>query len=313
MITIKAVNLSKSFGNIHAVKNVNFAIHRGDVFGYLGNNGAGKTTTIRLILGLLRPHSGYSEILGHNSQELPREINRKVGVVLDTDGLYLQMSAEKNLQFYGQLYGLRCGLTKKIKEVLKFVDLYDWRHESVDKFSRGMQRKLALARALIIEPEVLICDELTTGLDPTYQQNVRNLVLKLAKENATTIFFSSHNLAEVQAICNKIGIIHKGELIAFGPKEELMRNISLKPRIICELMDAKDMKKVISKLSNAKYITSIKKLDVQKIQITLNHDDSFTYLIKDLGSANIKIRSINKEVVSLEDTYFKIVGGTDGK
>jgi len=299
---IEINNLSKSFGNIRALEGVTFHVEKGEIFGYVGPNGAGKTTTIRHILGLLTPDEGSVKVLGSDSRNLPREIRRKIGVVLETDGLYPHMSAEENLNFYSDVYGVSPG---KIKDVLKFVGLYE-RKDRVVKFSRGMKRRLALARALLPTTEILICDELTTGLDPHQQQVVRELVCKLAKEQGTTVFFSSHNLSEVQSICTTIGLINKGKILAFGKREEISKKTVPQPAFLCELVDITDID-ILSDIEQLDFVKSLEKVGRKTVKITLTKDDYVSSLINFLSQKGVRLEEIKKDVADLEKIYFDIV------
>ncbi len=191
---------------------------RGDIFGYVGPNGAGKTTTIRILLGLLQADAGKLEILGSDIN-LSRT-RRSIGFALDPDGLYDNMTAEENLQFYGRIYGVP-EAAGRISKLLHAVGLAGRESDRVGTYSRGMRQRLALARAMVHDPQVLVLDEPTAGVDPTGQIEIRQIMLDLAGREDKTVFLSSHNLDEVQRICNRIAIIDRGEIKLYGELESL--------------------------------------------------------------------------------------------
>jgi ABC-2 type transport system ATP-binding protein len=183
--------VSKRLGSRTVLKEVSFDVERGDIFGYLGPNGAGKTTSIRVLLGLFRPDEGKASLLGRDVSI--DETRKRIGFVLESDGLYDNLDAIDNLAYYGSIYGVAQPLTR-IDEVLTLVNLKDRGREKISAYSRGMRQRLALARALLHNPDILILDEPTAGVDPTGQIEVRELMLDMARKQGKTILFSSHNL-----------------------------------------------------------------------------------------------------------------------
>jgi len=217
---IRLENVRKTLGNREVLKGISLTVATGDIFGYLGPNGAGKTTTIRILLGLLKADSGRLDIMG---QDISRsETRRKIGFALDPDGLYDNMTAEENLELYARIYGLSTA-GKRIAELLRAVRLSDRAKERVGTYSRGMRQRLALARAMTHDPEVLVLDEPTAGVDPSGQIEVRQIMLDVAHHRNKTVFLSSHNLDEVQRICNRIALIDRGEIKLYGETDSLRR------------------------------------------------------------------------------------------
>jgi len=209
-VAIALDNVSKSLGGRPILNGISFVVEQGDVFGYLGPNGAGKTTTIRVLMGLFRPNSGQALIMGKNVGS--DEARQSVGFVLEADGLYENMTAYENLDYYSRIYGLSPDSRgRRIDELLKRAGLSDRARDKISSYSKGMRQRLALARAMLHEPDLLILDEPTASLDPTGQIEVRQTIVDLA-ERGKTVFLSSHNLDEVQRICNRIALIDKGEI-----------------------------------------------------------------------------------------------------
>ena len=215
--------VSKQLGKREILRDVSFTVKQGDIFGYLGPNGAGKTTTIRILLGLLQLTSGKASILGEDVSR--DEARRKVGFVLESDGLYDNKTAEENLWYYARIYGM-AKPAERIDGILNLVELRDRAKDKVGTYSKGMRQRLALARAMTHNPELLVLDEPTAGVDPSGQIEVREVILNMAHKEERTIFLSSHNLDEVQRICNRIALIDRGEIKLYGELEQLQREMS---------------------------------------------------------------------------------------
>jgi ABC-2 type transport system ATP-binding protein len=217
--TIEVQDLTKEFNGKTVLNGISFEVEEGDVFGFLGPNGAGKTTVLRILLGLLKPTSGKALVFG---KELSGNdgLRRRVGVLLENDGLYEHLSAYENLSYYAHIYSVS-GVDAKIESLLDFVGLSDRQHDRVGEFSKGMKRRLALARSIIHDPDVLFYDEPSSGLDPEAQKMVRDLILSMSREKGRTIFLNSHDLDEVQRVCSKIAILRRGEIKAYDTIENL--------------------------------------------------------------------------------------------
>lgn len=220
---INIKNVKKTLDSREILKDISLTIEKGDIFGYLGPNGAGKTTTIRILLGLLQSDSGNIEILGQDIEM--RETRKRIGFVLDSDGLYDNMTAGENLVFYSRIYGMS-GTEGIISKLAKIVGLEKRINDRVSTYSRGMRQRLALARAMVHNPDVLILDEPTSGVDPSGQIEIRQLMINIAHNESKTIFLSSHNLDEVQRICNRIALIDRGEIKLYGELKSLRHGMS---------------------------------------------------------------------------------------
>jgi ABC-2 type transport system ATP-binding protein len=219
---IRLENVRKSFGDRETLRGISLSVEAGDMFGYLGSNGAGKTTTIRILLDLIQASSGEVRVMGERADS--DAIRRRIGFVLDSDGLYNALTATENLEFYARLYDLRDS-GPKIKARLEATGLADRARDKVGSFSKGMRQRLALARALVHDPEVLILDEPMSGIDPEGQIEMRRILQEAVRQDGTTIFFSSHDLDEVQRICNRIALIDRGEIRLAGDLKDLMRRM----------------------------------------------------------------------------------------
>ncbi|TET51075.1 MAG: ABC transporter ATP-binding protein [Anaerolineales bacterium] len=217
---IRTYDLTKRFKKITAVDEVSFSVQRGEVFGFLGPNGAGKTTTIAMLLGLVHPTAGSAEVLGCDIRRGLSEALPRVGAVFETPGFYPYMSGVDNLLVLARVIG--GGAEQQIPALLEQVGLEGRGADKVGTYSRGMRQRLGLAAALLGEPELLILDEPTNGLDPAGMRETRVLIRRLADEQGTTIFLSSHLLHEVEQVCDRVAILDKGRLIAQGRVDELL-------------------------------------------------------------------------------------------
>lgn len=223
---IELVDLTKKYGSFTAVDQLNLTIRKGEVFGLLGPNGAGKSTTILMMLGLTDPTSGKVHVCQTNSTEKPIEVKRKVGYLPEDVGFYQDRSGWENLMFIAQLNGLsQKEAAERAEQLLQRVDLIEQAEKKTGAYSRGMRQRLGLAEVLIKNPEVIILDEPTSGIDPKGIQEFLSLIVQLSKEEGITVLFSSHNLHQVQQVCDRVGIFVRGKLIAEGNIQDLSHQL----------------------------------------------------------------------------------------
>ena len=221
-LAIRTRGLSRHFGSIRAVENLELEIPAGIVFGFLGPNGSGKTTTIRLLLGLHEPTAGDAEVLGFDLRTQADAIRGQCGALLEHTGLYERLTAEENLDLFGRFWRIPGeARSERTRHLLSQLDLWERRKEVVAGWSRGMKQKLAIARALFHQPSLLFLDEPTAGLDPVAAAALRNDLITLAEDNGVTVFLTTHNLFEAEKICSLVGVIRDGKLIAFAPPGDL--------------------------------------------------------------------------------------------
>ena len=237
---IETENLMKKFGDLIAVDDLTLHVDEGEVFGFLGPNGAGKTTTVRMLACLISKTSGTARIgdydIGNSADQ--QKIRRIIGLVPDNVGLYEELTAYKNLDFYGRYYKVdETKRRERIEYFLKLLGLWDKRDLAAGTFSKGMKQKLAIARALIHDPQILFMDEPTANLDPEASKTVRDFILELKKEKKT-IFLNTHNLDEAQRICDRIAILNT-KLMALGTPAELERSVSGR-KIVVQLESVND-------------------------------------------------------------------------
>ncbi|MDP2968701.1 MAG: ABC transporter ATP-binding protein [Deltaproteobacteria bacterium] len=219
MIELK--NLTKKFGSVVAVNQLNLSISEGEIFGFIGPNGAGKTTTLRMMSGILAPTEGSIMIDGINMARQPEKAKQRMGYIPDRPFLYEKLTGMEFLRFTADLFGVEDGLFKeKSESLLKKFSIYDWRDELIESYSHGMKQRLIISAALLHEPKALIIDEPMVGLDPAGIRMIKNLFRDLS-EKGTTLFMSTHTLSVAEDVCDRIGVIHKGKLIAIGTVEDL--------------------------------------------------------------------------------------------
>ncbi|HET8910345.1 MAG TPA: ABC transporter ATP-binding protein [Ktedonobacteraceae bacterium] len=223
-IIISTSRLTKVFGNLVAVNDLNLQVMRGDVFGFLGPNGSGKTTTIRMLLGLIRPTAGRAVIFGMDNTYRLSDILPRIGAIIEMPVFYPYLSGSDNLFAVAAASGMTSGKAnrQRISEVLEIVELQQAAHRSYKNYSLGMKQRMGIAAALLTDPELILLDEPTNGLDPAGVYEIRQLIKRLASLGKT-IFVSSHILYEVQQVCNRVAIMQKGNLIKIGQVSELLR------------------------------------------------------------------------------------------
>jgi ABC-2 type transport system ATP-binding protein len=304
MNMIEVDNLTKKFGEITAVDNLTFHVAKGEVFGLLGPNGAGKTTTIRMLCCLITRTSGDARIggyqIGNGADSLA--IRKLIGLVPDNVGLYEELSAYENLDYYGRLYECPEGERKeRIAYFLKMMDLWEKRDQPVSDFSKGMKQKVAVARALIHDPTLLFFDEPTANLDPESSRVVRDIILEL-KKGGRTIFLNTHNLDEAQRICDRIGIL-KTKLLTVNTPEQLERTVWGNRTVI-------QVEQINDPILTAVRKLNPKGLSVEENRIILALTDPQKEnpdFVQEIVSAGGRIQYVTQLNPGLEETYIKII------
>ena len=294
---LKCENLHKSFRKKEILKGVSLEVDSGDILGFIGPNGAGKTTTIKLILGLQKIGSGNVLINGYDVQKDFEKAIAKVGAIIENPDLYMYLSGYDNLKLIANLYPNVD--ESRIKEVIKLIGLENRINDKVSKYSLGMRQRLGVAKAILHKPNLLILDEPTNGLDPEGIKDLRNLLIKLSKEENMGILISSHNLAELESFCNKVCIIKNGVIVETSDLETVKKEAS-EGNYIIEVDNAKQARMVIGDMANAE--------DNNHIQIHADREN-IPFIVKKLVLQDIKIYSIKEDVMSLEDAFFKKTGG----
>ncbi|MHB8757755.1 MAG: ABC transporter ATP-binding protein [Bacillota bacterium] len=235
---IAAYNLAKTFGQTAALRDVSFEVHAGEIFGLLGPNGAGKTTTVRLLACLYEPTAGSGKVLGFDitGEGNAERIRERIGMLTESPGLYDRLNALEYLDFFGDLYGMPAAARRAGAErLLRMLGIWDRRTERLAKYSKGMKQKIAVARTLIHDPQVIFLDEPTSGLDPESAKVVRDYVLELKAEKRRAFVLCTHNLTEAERLCDRIALINQGRIVALGTADELRSRLSGGRERLCKL------------------------------------------------------------------------------
>jgi ABC-type multidrug transport system ATPase subunit len=295
---IEIKNLSKSFGSLAAVTDLNLEVFRGDVFGFLGPNGAGKSTTIRMLLSLIKPTSGSIHLFGRNLQDHRNDSVRKIGCIIEKPDFYLYLSAAKNLELFSRLSGL-LPAKSKIDEVLELVGLKGRAHDNVKTFSHGMKQRLGIAQTLIHDPELIILDEPTTGLDPQGIIDVRNLIRHLQHDLSKTVFLSSHILSEIELIATRMAILNNGKAVAQGNVSDLLSTQDL---IVA--LEVEDAEKAMQWIAVTAWQSKLHAVSGQQFQLKLAKKE-IPEFADDLHRAGIHFYSIAYKR-ALEDYFLRL-------
>ena len=291
MKVLEVKNINKFFGKKQILKDISFDIEEGEILGFVGPNGSGKTTTIKIILGLQKASSGEVYINGENVKENFEKAIRKVGAIVESPDMYMYLSGLDNLKLVANYYNIS---HDKIDSIVEFVGLKDRIKDTVSKYSLGMRQRLGIAQAILNKPNLLIVDEPTNGLDPSGIIEFRKMLKELAKKEKMSIFVSSHNLAEIENICDKVLLINEGEIVSL----DVLHEKNDKDKYKLELNSTK-------KLENKENIEII---DENFINYYGEKEDIAKF-IEFLVSKKIKIYSVVKDKESLEDIFIKKTGG----
>ncbi len=301
---IEAQKLTRKFGAITAVSDLDLAVEKGEVFGFLGPNGAGKTTTIRMLAALIAPTSGSATVAGFRVGRENRSIRQNVGVLTETPGLYKRLSALDNLLFFARLYGVNSP-EKQAERYLRLFELWDRRDQLAGGFSKGMRQKLALARALLHEPQVLFLDEPTAGLDPEAAKVVRDLIETL-RTRERTIFLCTHNLDEAERLCDRVALF-KTRLVALGRPSELKERMYGR-RTVVRLLDPPAG---IEDALDLPFIKRIERDDGALVISLTDPERENPILVKRLVELGAKVQSVSELDVRLEEMYLDVMEGDD--
>lgn len=295
---IEVQNLSKQFKEVKAVDNLDLNVYRGDVFGFLGPNGAGKSTTIRMLLSLISPTEGTIKLFGKSLNENRIEILKKVGAIVEKPDFYGYLPAFKNLQILAKISGKEIS-NKRIMEILELVGLEKRYKSKIKTYSHGMKQRLGIAQALLHDPDLIILDEPTTGLDPQGMKEIRDLIIHLSKEQKKTIFLSSHILYEVELVANRMVIINKGSARVEGYVQELLNKEKVKVTF-----EVDDPEKAKTLLQNTSWIDFLSSNTGSKLIFFLNSKETAA-LNKYLIENNISVFSL-VPTNSLEEYFLSI-------
>jgi ABC-2 type transport system ATP-binding protein len=303
MNAIETRGLTRRFGEQTAVQQLDLAIPAGTVFGFLGPNGAGKTTTVRMLCALIAPSAGEACVAGHRLGAENAQIRRKVGMLTETPGLYDKLSALQNLSFFGRLYDLSAqAAAAQAERYLRLLELWERRDDAVGGFSKGMRQKLAIARALLHDPEIVFLDEPTSGLDPAAARVVRDFVRELRAEGRT-IFLTTHNLPEADELCDLIGVF-RGRLLRVGTPGELRAAAAGRGTLVRVAGQPVVWRDAVAGLS------FVRGVELRGDGLAVQLDDPEAHnpaLIRALVAAGASVRYVEPLERGLEDVYLELV------
>lgn len=298
---VKTSQLTKQFKDFKAVSELNLNVEQGDIYGFIGQNGAGKTTTIRLLLGLLSPTNGMVELFGEKmtNANIHKYLTR-IGAMIETPGFYLNLTGYENLDLHRRMMNVKD--KDSIQRALKLVHLEEIEGKKVKDYSLGMKQRLGIARCLLHDPELLILDEPTNGLDPTGIIEIRDLIIDISKKEGKTVMISSHILDEVEKMVNKIGIIHKGKLLVENTKDELLKN-----SMTSLLYKVNDMEKSINIIRENHLYDGDILIDENRFRIETSNEVLNGQITKALVENGINVYESKIEVPTLENYFLQLV------
>ena len=309
---IKTQGLTKKFmigkkeeSELIAVDGLSLEVEPGEVFGFLGPNGAGKTTTVRMLTGLIRPTSGSAQIAGFELGKNDTEIRRNVGILTESPGMYERLTAEKNLNIFANLYDVP-DVEKSVDKYLSMLGLWERRNDAVGSFSKGMRQKLAVARALIHEPQILFLDEPTTGLDPEASKTVRDFIEEL-KTEGRTIFMTTHNLDEAEKLCDRVGIFQQRLLTVDSPTN--LREKMYGRRVVFHLRELQPA--WVDLVSNISGTGNIEVAENKLVVSLKDPEESNPEIIRVLVMAGAQVQFVGEIRHSLEQIYLEMLNSSE--
>ncbi|MFW9888027.1 MAG: ATP-binding cassette domain-containing protein [Candidatus Thorarchaeota archaeon] len=311
---VRTTELTKNFDEIVAVDHMNLDVPAGSIFGLLGPNGAGKSTTVRLLCTLLKPVEGTAQVAGYDILESPVNVREVTGILPEEGNhtLYSGMTAYQNLEYFARLYGVDEDIIpQRINDLLTFMNLIERADDKAGELSTGNRQRLALSRAMLHNPKVLLLDEPTSALDPVAAKRVRELILNLSHQYKQTVFINSHNLAEVQRMCDRIAIIDDGKVILYGTTRELLAQLQVQQEFRIRVSDR--LSEAQSVVESQEYVLSVKP-EVDSLLVEIQDPiENNSILMRALLDAGVKIIEFAEEEASLEDLYLDTIMGDEQK
>jgi ABC-2 type transport system ATP-binding protein len=301
---IHVENLTRDFGKVRALDGLSLDVPAGIIFGFLGPNGAGKTTTLNLLLGLLEPTAGHAVVLGFDTRTQADEVRARSGALLEHSGIYEQLSAEDNLEFYGRVYRLPVAERRaRIQELLTHMGLWERRRDSAGKWSKGMKQKLALARALLHRPSLIFLDEPTAGLDVQAAVAVRDDLASLAAREGVTVFLTTHNMTEAEKLCGRVAVIRQGRLVALGNPDELRARAG-GPHV--EVVGRGFTAAVLAQL-RAQPVVAAAEMNNEHLTIELHTETDTAPLVGLLVGMGVQVAEVRRGKASLEEVFLTLM------
>jgi len=306
---IEVKNLTKTFNKFVAVDDISFDVKKGEIFGLLGPNGAGKSTTIRMLSTLARPTKGTATIGGYDIVKNDNDVRGLIGIVSEKMMMYNRLTARENLWFFGSLFNMpKDVLEKRIDELLELVQLSKWKNSQVGTFSTGMRQRMNVIRALLNLPQMLFLDEPTLGLDPQSTVEIREFIKKINRENSTTILITTHMMSEADLLCDRIGIMDHGKIVALDTSTNLKKLISGANTTILKLEIANLTPELITMIRSLKCVETVSQDNSTHVKVHAHGDEAFDTIIDAIRAKKAKIDSIENLQPTLEDVFLHITG-----
>jgi ABC-2 type transport system ATP-binding protein len=303
---INCKHVSFKYNGVHALKDFNLNINRGEVVALLGPNGAGKTTSIRVLNGLLNPESGAISVLGFDPHQDGAKIRARTGVLTETPALYERLTARQNLSFFGSLSELsKIEVEERSNHLFEVFNLQHRSQDRVETFSKGMKQRLALARALLHDPELLFLDEPTSDLDPEASKQVQDLILEISGHENRTVILCTHRLYEAEKLCDRVAIMKNGHVVAAGTLEELRSQVFPMLNVYFRLAVKanESLVKILAQLPGAQ---EVKVLSDGELTLIVDSEDRIPVMVSALVNAGTEIKAVEPRPATLEDIYLRL-------
>jgi len=306
---IKVEHLTKKFGDFAAVDDISFEVRKGEVFGLLGPNGAGKSTTLRILSTLARPSGGTAIIGGYDIVKQDNEVRKLVGIVSEKMIMYDRLTAKENLWFFGSLFDIPADtLNQTIDELLELVQLTKWKNSLVGTFSTGMRQRMNVIRALLNMPQVLFLDEPTLGLDPQSSVEIREFIMKLNRERGATVIVTTHTMVDADILCDRIGIIDHGKVVALDTSANLKRLVSGDNSTVLKLDIPNLTPALVDSIRTMGTVTSVSQDNATHLKVIASGDDAFDSVVDMVRRNGCKISSMENVQPTLEDVFLHLTG-----
>lgn len=306
---IRVSGLTKQFDGFTAVDHVDFDVKKGEIFGFLGPNGAGKSTTIRMLCTLSRPTDGTATVAGFDVVKQDSRVRQHIGLVSEKLIMYNDLTARENLRLFGELYDIpKDALKKRIEKLLTFVRMEKWADARIGTFSTGMKQRINVIRALVNQPEILFLDEPTLGLDPQSTVEIRELVRRINLENKTTIILTTHMMVEADLLCDRIGIIDHGKLVALDTPANLKKLVSGTDTTVLEFDIPNLGPSLLTALGSLSCVASTLQEDETHVKVRAKGEDCFDAVIDGIRKNGGKVQGVRNLEPTLEDVFLQLTG-----
>ena len=306
---IELNNLTKKFGDFTAVDDLSLTVKEGEIFGFLGPNGAGKSTTIRMLCTLAQPTSGSAKVAGYDLIKDSARVRENIGLVAEKMIMYDRLTAAENLRFFGKLYAIpKQKLEERIDELLELVNMQEWKHTQIAKFSTGMKQRINVVRALLPEPKIVFMDEPTLGLDPQTTFSIRDITREI-NDSGVTVILTTHAMVEAEALSDRVAIIDHGKVAALDTPQNLKNMITNSDTTVFGTKITNLTSDLIGKINSLDVVTAVSQQDDYNLKISAKGDDALSQIIDSIRYEGGNIASItNSNESTLEDVFLAVTG-----